>query len=173
MPAWNPNDYETVDDRLHKFWDAYPTGRIETELVAYSDTQFIVKAYAYRDTDDAAPTSTGYAEERVGSSPVNKTSALENAETSAVGRALANMGLSPKGARPSREEMGKTERTAKTTMTAEQHEAMNDAMRAAPDLASLDTLGQGAKRYEMTDLQRGILRDTYVARKREIEGVHA
>jgi hypothetical protein len=83
-----------------------------TELVAYSDSAFIVKAEVWRDQADIGPASTGFAEERVGSGPVNRTSALENCETSAVGRALANLNYAPKGARPSREEMGKEARYA-------------------------------------------------------------
>ena len=51
------------------------------------------------------PVATGYAHEVRGSSPVNRTSHVENCETSAVGRALANYGMSAKGTRPSREEM--------------------------------------------------------------------
>lgn len=173
MPAWNPNDYETVDDRLHKFWDAHPSGRIETELVAYSDTQFIVKAYAYRDTNDEVPTATGYAEERVGSSPVNKTSALENAETSAVGRALANMGLSPKGARPSREEMGKAERVKKELMPDELAARYAHMMTEAATMETLDACAADAKRYEMTDKQRDQLRAVYLDMKKELLAVTA
>ena len=62
-----------------------------------------------RDTD-AAPAATGYAHESVTSRGVNLTSALENCETSAIGRALANLGYAPKGKRPSREEMAKANR---------------------------------------------------------------
>jgi hypothetical protein len=54
--------------------------------------------------------ATGLAEERVGSSHINKTSALENCETSAIGRCLANLGLSAKGNRPSDIEMSKADR---------------------------------------------------------------
>jgi len=55
------------------------------------------------------PTSTGYAFEVDGGYGANKTSALENCETSAIGRALANMGLHG-NKRASREEMSKVER---------------------------------------------------------------
>jgi len=100
-------NYETVDERIHKFHSTYKEGRILTELIAYSDTQFIVKAMAY--VGDILR-ATGLAEERVGSSMVNKTSALENCETSAIGRCLANLGLSAKGNRPSDIEMSKADR---------------------------------------------------------------
>lgn len=100
-------NYETVDERIHKFHATYSEGRILTELIAYSDTQFIVKAMAY--VGDVLR-ATGLAEERVGSSHINKTSALENCETSAIGRCLANLGLSAKGNRPSDIEMSKADR---------------------------------------------------------------
>jgi hypothetical protein len=172
MPAWNPNDYEDVDTRLHKFWELYPDGRIHTELVSHSDTQFIVKAYAYRDADNEVPQSTGYAEERVGSSPVNKTSALENAETSAVGRALANLGLSPKGSRPSREEMEKAQRHS-GELPADTLRAIEQAMRSAPSLQALDSVGKKAGQQDMTEQQRTSLREVYIARKNELEAVNA
>jgi hypothetical protein len=70
-------------------------------------SRYIVKAYLYKDASDGVAWATGYAEETVSSRGVNQTSALENCETSAIGRALANAGYAPKGKRPSREEMSK------------------------------------------------------------------
>lgn len=101
------SSYEPVENRIRSFFDKWPSGRIITDLVESSNEKFIVKAFIYRETTDTLPASTGYAEEKVGSSPVNRNSALENCETSAVGRALANLNFAPKGARPSREEMTK------------------------------------------------------------------
>jgi len=105
--GWNLDDYETVDSRIHKFWDSYPMGRIETELLSHERDRFIVCARLYRTDVDALAFATGHAEELVSDRGVNSTSALENAETSAIGRALASAGLSAKGKRPSREEMAK------------------------------------------------------------------
>ena len=116
--AYDLSNYEPVEDRLARFWQEHPQGSVLTELVAYSDQQYIVHARVYWDQADPQPAGTGFAEERVGSSPVNRTSALENCETSAVGRALANAGYAPKGARPSREEM------AKAKAGAEEHRAL-------------------------------------------------
>lgn len=104
------SNYEPVEKRIDRFYATFNNGRIVTELVAHSDQMFIVKAFAYRDAADEQPASTGFAEERVGSNPVNRQSALENCETSAIGRCLANLNFAPKGARPSLEEMTKTDR---------------------------------------------------------------
>ena len=104
---FNLNDYETVEVRLDKFILDFPDFRVSTELESMQDDRFIVKAYLYRTYLDSIPFTTGYAEEKVTDRGVNSTSALENCETSAIGRALANAGYAAKGKRPSREEMTK------------------------------------------------------------------
>jgi hypothetical protein len=108
--AFDLSNYETVDSRINRFYEKHENGRIITELIAYSDQAFIVKALVYRDAKDEHPATSGFAEEKVGASPVNRTSALENCETSAIGRALANLNFAPKGARPSVEEISKVKR---------------------------------------------------------------
>jgi hypothetical protein len=104
---FNLADYEPVEVRLEKFIKDYPSFRIATELEVVEASRYIVKAYLYKDASDGVAWATGYAEETVTSRGVNQTSALENCETSAIGRALANAGYAPKGKRPSREEMSK------------------------------------------------------------------
>ncbi len=104
---FNLEDYETVEERLIKYWKEHPDGRIETTLVESTLQRFIVKAAIYRTEIDPQPWTTGYAEETVSTRGVNSTSALENCETSAIGRALANANYAAKGKRPSREEMAK------------------------------------------------------------------
>jgi hypothetical protein len=104
---FNLADYEPVEVRLEKFIKDYPAFRISTELEVVEATRYIVKAYLFKNSEDGVAWATGYAEETVSSRGVNQTSALENCETSAIGRALANAGYAPKGKRPSREEMSK------------------------------------------------------------------
>ena len=111
MGNFNLADYETVDSRIKRFYTDHPSGRITTELVAVEGTvgatRWIVKASVFRTSEAIDPDGTGYAFEVDGSGGMaNKTSALENGETSAIGRALANIGYSG-DKRASREEMVK------------------------------------------------------------------
>ena len=105
--GFNLDEYEPVEVRLEKFWKEHEDGRIETELLEASKDRFIVMARLYRTEADAKCWTTGIAEETVASRGVNQTSALENCETSAIGRALANAGYATKGKRPSQQEMQK------------------------------------------------------------------
>ena len=120
---FNLEDYETVEERLIKFWKDHPDGQIHTRLLENATARFIVEASIYRTEADSRPWTTGLAEETVQGRGVNATSALENCETSAIGRALANAGYATKGRRASREEMGKVIKGAEVKATIEQTKA--------------------------------------------------
>lgn len=98
-------DYVEVNVRVEQFYTKFPMGRIVTELISWNDGVVVMKAEAYRHIDDTVPSSTGHAYEKEGSSFINKTSALENCETSAVGRALALLGFEIKKSIASKEEV--------------------------------------------------------------------
>jgi hypothetical protein len=118
MAQFNLADYETVEQRLIRFWadEKHTDARIVTvNHTKPEDRQsgvWVVEARIYMNADDQfkeCPKATGWAFEVDGGSMANKTSALENCETSAIGRALANMNMSG-NKRTSREEMQKVER---------------------------------------------------------------
>ena len=115
--SFNPADYASVDERLPLFWKDCPRGRIVTELVVDDGTRIVMKASLFVTYEDYHPTTTGFAEEVRGSSMVNKTSALENCETSAVGRALANYQYQGGKKRASLEEMVKVYRQGEQPQT--------------------------------------------------------
>jgi len=83
-------DYVDVAERIRLFYERYPEGSIQTELVRLEGDMVIFRAVVYRDREDPYPT-TGWAYEREGVGVVNKTSFIENCETSAIGRALSNL----------------------------------------------------------------------------------
>jgi hypothetical protein len=110
--AFNLTDYETVEDRLVRFWAEHgPGARVETAMMSYDGDSCIFRAEIYFKNSETVPTATGYAHEIRSDRGVNATSFVENCETSAIGRALANCGYATHGKRPSREEMSKVSRT--------------------------------------------------------------
>ena len=123
--AFNLDDYEPVASRLDRFLKAHPDARVITELVHYLSDIAVFKAELWLDGEIIA---TGWAEEIRGQGNVNKTSHLENCETGAVGRALANAGLSGSDftKRPSREEMGKVVRMQGDTQITENNNLASD-----------------------------------------------
>jgi hypothetical protein len=137
MGAFNLSDYETVDSRIKRFYGENDSGRINTELVEalgeVGSTRWIVKASVWRSAHSIDPDGTGYAFEVDGSGGMaNKTAALENAETSAIGRALANIGYSG-DKRASREEMSKAS-------SAKMSPDWQAKVSSAADLADLSTI---------------------------------
>lgn len=148
MPNFNLDNYETVEDRLKVFWKDNPQARINTEIVHMTDdgTCVTVRAEIYKMEVDARPVTTGIAQETKGQGGfANKDAWVENCETSAIGRALANwLYQGSTKPRPSREEMSKVgnqddrvkvEKKRVQRPTKEQKEQMNkvvDEMVAEP-----------------------------------------
>src|SRR5438445_1068582 len=103
----NLSDYALVADRITLFYERYPTGRIVTHLHSRTAREITFRTLVFRSAEDAAPAATGWASERIGDGEINEVACLENTETSAIGRALANLGFTACVRRPSREEMEK------------------------------------------------------------------
>jgi hypothetical protein len=114
--AFDLSNYEDVDTRIHRFWEAHENGRISTDIVYQGHSpegqlkQVIIRARVWKDKTSGKPDAVDFAEELFGSTPVNRSSFIENCSTSAIGRALATLGMSKKGSRPSTSEMTKADR---------------------------------------------------------------
>lgn len=105
-------DYVTVAERIEKFYELWPTGRILTEVIEHDPERgfVLVKAFIFRGESDTQPSATGHAYELKSEGFVNRTSYIENCETSAVGRGLALLGFEIKRGIASAEEMQKVAR---------------------------------------------------------------
>ena len=136
--------YAPVARRISLFYERYPAGRIITTLVERDARSVIFRARIYRTVEEASPAATGWALEREGDGDVNAVACLENTETSAIGRALANLGFTASAERPSREEMVRVARArqAPLRVAASRPRATTPAPELATSLQShADALG--------------------------------
>lgn len=126
MATFDLESYATVQERIAQFYQDFPDGSIRTFMVVRDGPEVVFEARIFRTPEEAAMGvyTSGYAREIEGKSPVNRTSHLENAESSSVGRALANLGYATDARRPSRSEMIKVARMK------EEHEEMLQFIRA-------------------------------------------
>ena len=108
MSGFNIENYETVDSRIARFWEMYPNGCILSDLFSEARpdgrVEWICKTTIRKEADGVI-VATGWATEYEGANKFAPHNAPELAETSAIGRALANLGFAKVGERPSREEM--------------------------------------------------------------------
>ncbi len=107
---FDPEAYTPVAERVLLFYSRYPRGRITTRLVSYENGRVVVEASVFRCESSSHPAATGLASEHERDGEINAVACLENTETSAIGRALANLGITGSVRRPSREEMEKAAR---------------------------------------------------------------
>lgn len=130
--------YVLVSDRIIYFNDTYPEGSITTELVSKPEDDTVVIKATIRPEMANNRSFTGYSQATWGEGFVNTTSALENAETSAVGRALAFMGIGVIDGVASMDEIKKTSYPAKVKVTPEV--ALTNAQIALGEVDSLKDL---------------------------------
>lgn len=84
-------EYAEVNERVKAFRMLYPNGTISTDIVSLADGVCVIKAVIM--SEAGCILATGHAYEKEGSSIINQTSYIENAETSAIGRALGMLGI--------------------------------------------------------------------------------
>lgn len=133
--------YVLVSDRVVYFNEQYPNGSITTELISMPDSErVIVKAIIYPDINEASRSFTGYSQAVIGDGMVNSAAALENAETSAVGRALGFMGIGIIESIASADEMNKATLNVTKFATPKQLQWMRDVAARAAGLENLDDI---------------------------------
>ena len=159
---FDPADYSPVAERISLFHERFRDGRIVTDLVSHTQDQIVFVARVYRYAGEAQPAATGWSAERVGDGDINTVACLENAETSAIGRALANLGFTASRRRPSREEMEKAERVRRTAAPLP-HQEMRSRQAIADDVLDLIALVRTAQRYGMRPARAERLRSRAVA----------
>ncbi|HVF66739.1 MAG TPA: hypothetical protein VM914_03695 [Pyrinomonadaceae bacterium] len=117
---FNPDEYITVHERIEKFYEKFPEGRILTSITEHNaETGFVLmRAEVYRNPDDALPAATGHAYELRSAGHVQAGSYVEVCETSSVGRALALLGFEVRRGVASREEVIRGARKQQATAAA-------------------------------------------------------
>jgi predicted ester cyclase len=151
MATFDLESYATVQERIAQFYQDFPDGSIRTFMIVRDGPEVIFEARAYRNPEEAAMGiyTSGWAREIEGKSPVNKTSHLENAESSAVGRALSNLGYATDARRPSRSEMIKVARMK------DEHEEMLQFIRTTgPRVADDASIEINAQRHNLKEFVR-------------------
>jgi hypothetical protein len=145
---FNADQYATVAERIELFYSRFPEGRINTELVTREGGEITFKALVYRSAAEAHAAATGWASEREGDGDVNTVACLENTETSAVGRALANLGFVASPKRPSREEMEKVARVRRALSLRETRRGESVSLHSLANIADdlLDLLSKAEER---------------------------
>jgi hypothetical protein len=105
--SFNPSEsgYVEVKDRIKEFMERYPDGSLQSEIVEMTDSIVVMRGYAYRTPDDERP-GIGHSQMPIpGKTPYTKDSEVENAETSAWGRAIAALGFAVHNSIASAEEV--------------------------------------------------------------------
>ena len=160
---FDPESYAPVAARVELFYERFPTGRILTELVQRTEQEIVFRAAVYRTADDREPAATGWAAERVGDGEINAVACLENTETSAIGRALANLGFLAARLRPSAEEVAKASRArARLGVEPDLRQLLRTAERAGLEAARVQALrsrvARGLTPAEVAEVQHELRR---------------
>jgi len=148
-------EYVEVNERIKHFRENFKDWALTTEILELDDTRCVMKASIFDKNDRLIATGTAY--EKESSSFINKTSFIENCETSAWGRALGNLGIGIDNSIGSADEVKnaiKNSNTKKTKITKEIYEAMLSACKDGNG----DVVEMRMGKYEMTKTQENNLK---------------
>lgn len=167
-------DYKTVAKRVDEFRKDYKTDMsIITELISIDEKTVVMKASILN--KEQIVIATGYAEESRTASQINRTSALENCETSAIGRALANFGLAG-GEYASADEVAnaiqqQTQIEKPANKTRLNFDEVRETLDSIDDIESVDAYGNELKKKNpnMTVAQANAISKMFNARREEIK----
>ena len=156
--------YVLVSDRVLYFNENYPNGCIQTVRETVGDKE-IIKAVVCPDCSVPWRVFTGYSQAKWGDGFINKTSALENAETSAVGRALAFMGIGVIDSIASVDEINKAENQTKAAPKKVNNwwfqKAISNVEFMRECLDQNDFIEKIKSKYEIDEFQESQLRTAY------------
>jgi hypothetical protein len=173
MPRDFAADYVTVAERIGAFHEKYPEGSIQSEVLTLNDHEVLVKAAAYRTADDPRP-GIGHSWLGIpGSTPYTRGSEVENAETSAWGRALAALGFEVKKGIASRDEAQNKEGEQRPARTAAPRPVASRPTPAAavPPRASSEPSGAGMTVAEAMRALEGIDKRVISDKGKELYGI--
>lgn len=166
-------EYKTVAKRVDEFRKEHSTNlSIITEIISTTDNMIVMKASII--DREGITIATGFAEENRTSSSINKTSALENCETSAIGRALANFGLGG-GEYASADEIANAINTKAPEVASKasnvNFDFIKETLASIDDMESIDNFAKEvAKKYpNMTAKQANAVSATFNARREELK----
>ena len=173
MATFDLESYATVQERIAQFYQDFPDGSIRTFMVVRDGPEVVFEARVYRNPEEAAMGiyTSGFARELEGKSPVNKTSHLENSESSAIGRALANLGYATDARRPSRSEMLKVAR-----MKDEHEEMLNFIRTVGSKVGDEATMELGGKSHNLKEFVRknwGTIKEQFRVARAVVEAIEA
>ena len=156
--------YVLVSDRVLYFNEHYPNWSIQTTRESVGDME-VVKAFVVPDMEQPNRMFTWYSQAKRGDGFINKTSALENAETSAVGRALAFMWIGVIDSIASADEITKADNaskgTKKYTYQSRFQKAMSNKEFMKNCLDQNDFINKIKDKYELDEFQESQLRTAY------------
>lgn len=144
MPGYSMDDYVPVNERIEAFTKEYPEGSLQSEIVELTDSRVTVKGYAYRKPDDPRPGVGHSSLEIPGKTNFTRGSEIENAETSAWGRAIAALGFEVKRGIASHEEVRNKQSGAEAPKREAQTSAPADKRQMLAEIAAEKRLNHAA-----------------------------